>query len=914
MQRPDFLPNLTFHKVDAEKEAWPCDVYHKYDYIYLRYVISCFDSTQTVFRRAFENLEPGGWIEIYDACQSFMPVGRLDANKGLTKWLSLANEGGLRVGRDLKRSMFYAQWLREAGFVNVTETKFGTPCHSSALTPDKRMKKLCKMVVENELRLVDSLGNFLRNVVPDEGEARKIEEAARRDIQNPDTVMVREINSGTTSMLKGLWMLDRASRWRQASAHLSSCCFLALIDDTSSSASLAHYRAPCGLRPILLVLREQLRHLPGNISRIQTCILRSHHPYKGDERTSPICTTWRRYTFASDLAIDWTRAPGSGFKKLQAASSSTSSSNKTDRRRAASRGHSPFSKMATTQKEATGALEANGVRVAIEGCGHGTLNAIYDSVGKACKVRGWDGVDILIIGGDFQAVRNAADLSIMSCPVKYRHLGDFPDYYAGIRKAPYLTIFVGGNHEASSHLWELYYGGWVAPNIYYMGAANVLRFGPLRIAGMSGIWKGRDYRKPHHERLPFNGDDIKSFYHVREVDVRKLLLMRTQVDIGISHDWPRYIENHGDSAWLFRKKPDFRSDAERGQLGSTAAEYVMDRLRPPYWFSAHMHIKFAAIKRYEDAPTASAPSVDETDGGQNGQPGKEANPDEIDLDIDDDEDPGQKAEPASDATDRKPEPAAAEPQPGDANDTKDTNQVPDELRAQLPASFAPPQHQYQHQHQPGQNRFPGQPVPPGITNKEVRFLALDKCLPGRHFLQTCCIEPFQGPDSPKVCPREAMPRYSLEYDPEWLAITRVFHDSLTFGDRSAQTCPDLGEEHYLPLIQTERAWVEENIVAKGKLGVPENFEITAPPHVSGTPEIVQQQPDEYTNPQTAAFCDLLGLKNLWDSTAEERLERKRQGPAPSEFQGRGGKGGGRGGHHQGGRGGSRGRGRGRGRW
>lgn len=34
--------------------------------------------------------------------------------------------------------------------------------------------------------------------------------------------------------------------------------------------------------------------------------------------------------------------------------------------------------------------------------GHGTLNAIYDSVGKACKRRGWDGVDILIIGGDFQ--------------------------------------------------------------------------------------------------------------------------------------------------------------------------------------------------------------------------------------------------------------------------------------------------------------------------------------------------------------------------------------------------------------------------------------------------------------------------------------------------------------------------------
>jgi len=43
-----------------------------------------------------------------------------------------------------------------------------------------------------------------------------------------------------------------------------------------------------------------------------------------------------------------------------------------------------------------------GLRVAIEGCGHGTLNAIYASIKKSCELKGWDGVDLLIIGGDFQ--------------------------------------------------------------------------------------------------------------------------------------------------------------------------------------------------------------------------------------------------------------------------------------------------------------------------------------------------------------------------------------------------------------------------------------------------------------------------------------------------------------------------------
>lgn len=34
--------------------------------------------------------------------------------------------------------------------------------------------------------------------------------------------------------------------------------------------------------------------------------------------------------------------------------------------------------------------------------GHGTLHAIYASVEKSCEINGWSGVDLLIIGGDFQ--------------------------------------------------------------------------------------------------------------------------------------------------------------------------------------------------------------------------------------------------------------------------------------------------------------------------------------------------------------------------------------------------------------------------------------------------------------------------------------------------------------------------------
>ena len=83
----------------------------------------------------------------------------------------------------------------------------------------------------------------------------------------------------------------------------------------------------------------------------------------------------------------------------------------------------------------------------------------------------------------------------LACPPKYRELGTFHQYYAGLKKAPIPTIFIGGNHEASSYLWELFHGGWVCENIYFLGYGGVVRYGGMRIGGLSGIYKDHDYRK-----------------------------------------------------------------------------------------------------------------------------------------------------------------------------------------------------------------------------------------------------------------------------------------------------------------------------------------------------------------------------------------------------------------------------------
>ena len=142
------------------------------------------------------------------------------------------------------------------------------------------------------------------------------------------------------------------------------------------------------------------------------------------------------------------------------------------------------------------------MRIAVEGCCHGELDKIYETIGYLEKKEGVK-VDLLLCCGDFQAVRNEGDMKCMAVPAKYRTMQTFYKlvlqqfcnfirlivttqlssldllivvtcrYYSGEKKAPVLTIFIGGNHEASNHLQELPYGGWVAPNIYYLGGWEI---------------------------------------------------------------------------------------------------------------------------------------------------------------------------------------------------------------------------------------------------------------------------------------------------------------------------------------------------------------------------------------------------------------------------------------------------------
>lgn len=417
------------------------------------------------------------------------------------------------------------------------------------------------------------------------------------------------------------------------------------------------------------------------------------------------------------------------------------------------------------------------MKVAVEGCCHGELDAIYGHIQRLETEKKYK-VDLLLICGDFEAIRDNRDLQTMAVPPKYKRMGDFHKYYTGQATAPILTIVIGGNHEASNHLWELYHGGWLAPNIYFLGHAGCVQVNGIRIAGASGIFKQHDYHRGHFEKQPYDNSTMRSIYHIREYNVRRLALLSSP-DVFLSHDWPCGVEQHGDLNDLLRRKPFLRGDIQSKQLGSPPLMSLLRNLKPSWWFAAHLHTRFEARVQHDPPgpPVVTA-----------------SNPDEIVIGDEDDD--------------------------FDVSSTTG-QQNPDEIVLENETETI---------------------VPPPLAPRETQFLALDKCLPRRQFLEVVDIPTKkEGPSS------EEPATVVLSYDPEWLAITRAFQPYLSRKrEQAAYPDPDAARA----AVAREWDWVHEHALP----------ELGAEFRIDACQRFVQGVGGAHQ--QTDAFVALLEVENV----------------------------------------------------
>ena len=61
------------------------------------------------------------------------------------------------------------------------------------------------------------------------------------------------------------------------------------------------------------------------------------------------------------------------------------------------------------------------LNVAVEGCCHGELDTIYETIQEA-ELRGGVKVDLLLICGDFECIRDEKDLECVAVPKKYKRM------------------------------------------------------------------------------------------------------------------------------------------------------------------------------------------------------------------------------------------------------------------------------------------------------------------------------------------------------------------------------------------------------------------------------------------------------------------------------------------------------------
>ena len=233
------------------------------------------------------------------------------------------------------------------------------------------------------------------------------------------------------------------------------------------------------------------------------------------------------------------------------------------------------------------------LNIIITGCIHGSLDKMYNDI-KEYSSKNNKKIDLVLCTGDFECMRTENDLTFLSCPEKYREMGDFYKYYTSKIIAPYLTIFIGGNHEASNYLEQNYYGGWVAPNIYYLGRSGLINVKGIRIGGISGIFNKYDYFRGNFEKEENDiKGDKKSIFHLREFDVVKMSHVKNKIDIFMTHDWPTNLVSDEDKANVFKKKPHFKNDILDGTLGSFPGEFLLKYLKPRFFICGHMHFYYS---------------------------------------------------------------------------------------------------------------------------------------------------------------------------------------------------------------------------------------------------------------------------------------------------------------------------------
>ncbi|KAH8729919.1 S-adenosyl-L-methionine-dependent methyltransferase [Ilyonectria robusta] len=182
--QPSFVPPNVEFFVDDIEETWTYS--NKFDYIHSRMMTSSIASWPDYLRQMFENLAPGGYVELQEidiVCKS--DDGTLTDDHALAKTIKLCCEAALKFGREYQEFKNLKGLMAEIGFVDIVETHLKWP--SNTWPKDKRLKEIGSWNNEN---MTSGLEAFTmapltrgHGMTPEEVNLLLVD--VRRDLNNP---------------------------------------------------------------------------------------------------------------------------------------------------------------------------------------------------------------------------------------------------------------------------------------------------------------------------------------------------------------------------------------------------------------------------------------------------------------------------------------------------------------------------------------------------------------------------------------------------------------------------------------------------------------------------------------------------------------------------------------------------------
>lgn len=126
-------PNLRFEVDDAESD-WTYSF--PFDFIHLRTLGGSIRDVPRLLRQAYDNLNPGGWIEWQEYEMTLKTYDNsFPENSALVKWVDNVNLAAEKFGKEMNIAPALKSAMEEAGFVRavdqvykVRQAIFSGPC------------------------------------------------------------------------------------------------------------------------------------------------------------------------------------------------------------------------------------------------------------------------------------------------------------------------------------------------------------------------------------------------------------------------------------------------------------------------------------------------------------------------------------------------------------------------------------------------------------------------------------------------------------------------------------------------------------------------------------------------------------------------------------------------------------------